>query len=183
MVYPEDGIQTRDKSISEYETLVQEAKKRTRIAAKDYIPKCCDILKGQGLSNERIVHKIRRDFGDSWSQATIYDAIPDEYKKQTKPLKKDSSLESILIEQSAGRGVVYEEPRREPEPDELPTARELEEIHTLNSQPLKTRHEQVFLPIKLADSPAFTKAKTWAKSNGEDRIRFKINNEGDLYLP
>lgn len=87
----------------EYDELVQQAKNRTHTASKDYIPKCCEILKAEGKSNEDLVHKIRKDFS-FWSPTTIYEAIPDEYKKETKPKKElEESIqppESILIEKT-----------------------------------------------------------------------------------
>ena len=85
--------------ISEYDSLLEQARTRTNIASKDYIPKCCEILKKQGLSNEDITKRIRRDF-KFWGQTTIYEAVPEEYKKQTKP-KKIPLPESILLEQSS----------------------------------------------------------------------------------
>lgn len=87
----------------EYDELVQQARNRTHTASKDYIPKCCEILKAEGKSNEDLVHKIRKDFS-FWSPTTIYEAIPDEYKKETKPKKElEESIqppESILIEKT-----------------------------------------------------------------------------------
>lgn len=94
----------------EYDELVQQARNRTHTASKDYIPKCCEILKAEGKSNEDLVHKIRKDFS-FWSPTTIYEAIPDEYKKETKPKKElEESIqppESILIEKTTnGKEVI-----------------------------------------------------------------------------
>lgn len=97
-----------DRLHEEYEALVEEAKKRTENTSKDIIPKCCENLKKQGLSNEDLVHRIKQDF-DFWHESTIYDAIPDEYKKVTKP-KKIRPPESIVIEQSTSGNIQSNEP-------------------------------------------------------------------------
>lgn len=93
-----------DRLHEEYESLVEEARKRTEVASKDYIPKCCENLKKQGLPSEKITHRIREDFS-FWSTKTIYEAIPDEYKKETKPknviVEKINGGKSILTKESS----------------------------------------------------------------------------------
>lgn len=42
--------------------------------------------------------------------------------------------------------------------------------------------QRLCLPIKLLDSIAFDRAKSWAKTNGEDYIALKADKEGILAL-
>lgn len=42
--------------------------------------------------------------------------------------------------------------------------------------------QRLCLPIQLLDSIAFDRAKSWAKTNGEEYITLKANSEGILAL-
>lgn len=219
MSTPEDSPQNDDKSISEYESLVREARNRTKVASKDYIPKCCEILKKEGLPSDKIVRRIKWDFGEIWSTKTIYEAIPDEYKKVIE--QSVHPREPILLEQSSS-GLI--ERREKPEPQEQDQQQKriaaleaeladrtedinkaieknqmLEEALKKSSfssasdlpqqqepQQNNRKHEECFMPLPFAEIlNKFKLARLigMAKANGDTAITFKINNEGDLYLP
>lgn len=183
-------------SEDEYESLVEEARKRTRMASKDYIPKCCEILKKQGVPQEKITHRIRKDFA-FWGHTTIYEAIPEEYKKETKP-KKIPPPESILLEQSTSGtshqssepNITDASPRLHAAVPELAklTERDMEELTGIEAQPepLKRKHEEAYMPLPLANQlNKFLLARLIGIANGnsDKSIKFKINDQGELYLP
>jgi hypothetical protein len=75
---------SKDNIESEYNKLLEEAKRRGRETAKTWIPKLCDALEKEKLSNEDIRDRVEKDCIDIWSKATIRDSIADKYKNKQK---------------------------------------------------------------------------------------------------
>lgn len=99
--------------MTEYDDLIEEARHKTKTTSREIIPRCCEILLKEGLSRDEISRRIREDFRDIWIPQTIWEAIPDEYKKETKP-KKNRVADSILLEQSTNGSTHI---TRDPEPE------------------------------------------------------------------
>ena len=92
--------------MSEYETILAEAKTKASGLAKEYIPRLYkELVEVEKLDPIDAGDRIKNDLIDTWSRSTIYDNLPDEAKKETKPKKNDieekiPTSESIVIEQS-----------------------------------------------------------------------------------
>jgi hypothetical protein len=64
-----------------YDALLSEIIKEHNLRAKKYIPQLCELLKLSGFADNKIVNKVLRDFENTWCRATVYNHIPDIYKR------------------------------------------------------------------------------------------------------
>jgi hypothetical protein len=91
-----------------------------------------------------------------------------------------SASNARLVVEEAPKIPAPEQPIIETEADFNQEVRE----QVTQSQP--RRHEEAFMPLPFADQlNKFLLARLigMARSNGDDSIEFKINNEGYLYVP
>lgn len=75
-------------AIVKYDALLTEIKKEHNLRASKYIPKLCELLELAGYQRPKIVSKILSDFENTWCRATIYNHLPEDFKRfYTKPDK------------------------------------------------------------------------------------------------
>lgn len=64
----------------------------------------------------------------------------------------------------------------------VPTPQETKSVSVVDRVHFELPTFDVCLPLNLLDSVAFSRAKVWSKTNGEDHIKLKSNGEGVLSL-
>jgi hypothetical protein len=143
------------------------------------------ILLDAGLSKMNAIKKIVDDHRDlkGFSQASIYRRLDPQLKGPTKPGPHKNKLSNDnLLRKSKSKAtlVVDKEPYVPPIP---PTYIQPAE----EPEPIKAKHQEAFMSFPLAKHlmglAGLSRLIGTARADGYDRIRFKINEQGDLYLP
>lgn len=187
-----DGIQDANKSISQNSMSLLSQLETMSIKASQLIPQVYNSLKNDGLSPEEARDMIEQRI--SISQRRLRELLPLEAKNpnMTRPPRRISPQNNArLVVEEVPKIPAPEQPIIEPELE--PTPQELAEQaafnQTVREEVIQTqirKHEEAFMPLPLADQlNKFLLARMigMARSNGDDKIKFKINNEGDLYVP
>lgn len=188
----EDIESYQDKSFHE----LLEALRHHTIKYKDLIALTIKQGQKEGISNEEIRKQILET---GMSYRTMLEYIPQEMKQEQQHVKSRQKVarSQPTYKRDQSRLVVDEPPKLPPpeqpiiEPELEPTPRELDEIATFNQEVREhvtqpRRHEEAFMPLPLADQlNKFLLARMigMARSNGDTSIKFKINKEGELYVP
>lgn len=113
----EDNSGSEVKNLSEYNSLLREARETSTETARKYIPRLYKALvEGEKLDPKDAGDKIKHDLVDVLSKATINKYLPDEGKhKEQDHSKSVKPLSRIVLQQSSSGSS-----RQAPEPEPMP---------------------------------------------------------------
>jgi hypothetical protein len=181
--YNQDNIQPyQNKSFDE---LIDELK-GAFLKASQLIPLIFDKGQQAGMQNDEIRKRIQSEFDIPGRTMRRYlpQGVKGQYKRyHNGKLAKLANLEPNQAKLADVTPVTLPPPEQ---PIIEPEAEFNQQVREEVAQPQPRRHEKAFLPLPLADQlNKFLLARLigMARSNGDNGIEFKINNEGDLYLP